>query len=176
MWGSWGLVVAPSLAVSAATGLIFTVMNTSETLPDGVWFRSEPHTADAIRITGFGVYKNERVQLQCYAWGDAVGPYSDRLWYYANNVTRPTVAGRVNVGYLNAHYINDGKYANVVDAWGAGVWRGTSDQSDVHQRCQRRLPAEQSAYLGYRLHGAGLHSGPALDSDAADLLGCRVQR
>ena len=30
---------------------IFTVMNTNETLPDGVWFRnSPPHTADAIGL------------------------------------------------------------------------------------------------------------------------------
>jgi hypothetical protein len=106
--------VAP--AANAASGPIFTVMNTSESLPDGVYFRNSPHTADTSRITGLGVYKNERVQLQCYAFGDAVGPYSDRLWYYVNNVTRPTVSGRADVGYLNAHYINDGKSANVVDA------------------------------------------------------------
>lgn len=116
MCGVIGLAVATSPAVNAATGPIFTVMNTSETLPDGVWFRNSPHTADTSRITGLGVYKNEQVQLQCYAWGDAVGPYNDQLWYYANNVTRPTVSGRTNVGYLNAHYINDGKNANVVDA------------------------------------------------------------
>lgn len=111
-----GVTVAAAPAVDAATGPIFTVMNTSETLPDGVWFRNSPHTADTSRITGLGVYRNEQVQLQCYAWGDAVGPYSNRLWYYVNNVTRPTVAGRADVGYLNAHYINDGKNANQVDA------------------------------------------------------------
>lgn len=116
MCGVIGLAVAASPAVGAATGPIFTVMNTSETLPDGVWFRNSPHTADTSRITGLGVYKNEQVQLQCYAWGDAVGPYNDQLWYYVNNVTRPAVAGRANVGYLNAHYINDGKNANQVDA------------------------------------------------------------
>ena len=101
---------------SAASQPIFTVMNTSETLPDGVWFRYAPHTADTTRTTGLGVYKNERVQLKCYAWGDAVGPYSDRLWYWVLNVTRPTNNGVPNQGYLNAHYINDGKLANQVDA------------------------------------------------------------
>ncbi|HEX3783933.1 MAG TPA: hypothetical protein VHX38_30085 [Pseudonocardiaceae bacterium] len=111
-----GLTIAVAPDAGAASGPIFTVMNTSETPPDGVYFRRDPHTADAIRVTGFGVYKNERVQLQCWAWGDAVGPYNDTLWYYANNVTRPTVGGQANVGYLNAHYINDGKNANVVDA------------------------------------------------------------
>jgi hypothetical protein len=110
-----GLTTAATHA-SAASGPIFTVMNTSETLPDGVWFRNSPHTADTDRVTGHGVYMNEQVQLQCYAWGDAVGPYNNTLWYYALNVTRPSNAGVTNQGYLNAHYINDGKSANQIDA------------------------------------------------------------
>jgi hypothetical protein len=117
---TFGLMVAAIPVADAASGPIFTVMNTSETLPDGVWFRNSPHTADTSRITGLGVYKNEQVQLQCYAFGDAVGPYNDSLWYYVNDVSRPTVnvngVDRPNVGFLNAHYINDGKNANVVDA------------------------------------------------------------
>jgi hypothetical protein len=32
------------------------------------------------------------------------------------NVTRPVNSGVVNDGYLNAHYINDGKAANQIDA------------------------------------------------------------
>jgi hypothetical protein len=110
-----GLDVMSAPAVLAATPT-FTVMNTSESLPDGVYFRNSAHTNDTSRIAGLGVYKNERVQLRCYAWGDAVGRYNDKLWYYAKNVTRPTVGSRANVGYLNAHYINDGQNANVVDA------------------------------------------------------------
>ena len=99
-----------------ASGPIFTVLNTSETLPDGIWFRNSPHTADTDRVTGHGVYKNERVQLHCYAWGDAVGAYANRLWFQVTNVTRPSINGRPNTGFLNAHYINDGKLANQVDA------------------------------------------------------------
>ena len=40
------------------------------------------------------------------------------LWYYVKNITRPTVpsSGAANQGYLSAHYINDGKLADVVDA------------------------------------------------------------
>lgn len=95
---------------------IFTVMNTSETPPDGVWFRWAPHTADTTRTTGLGVYMNERVQLNCYGWGDAVGPYNDTLWYSVDNVSRPTNSGAPNTGWLNAHYIDDGQRANVVDA------------------------------------------------------------
>lgn len=113
-----GMVGITSVAThaTAASGPIFTVMNTSETLPDGVWFRYAPHTADTTRTTGLGVYKNERVQLECYAWGDTVGPYANRLWYWVLNVSRPTNNGVTNQGYLNAHYINDGKSANQADA------------------------------------------------------------
>ncbi len=114
------LVVLATLAATATalgySGPIFTVMNTSETLPDGVWFRNSPHTADTDRVTGHGVYMNEQVQLVCYAWGDAVGPYNNTLWYFALNVTRSVNAGVENSGYLNAHYINDGLLANQIDA------------------------------------------------------------
>jgi hypothetical protein len=90
-------------------------MNTDNPPPDGVYFRNSPSINDTDRVTGHGVYKNEQVQLRCYGWGDAVGP-GDRLWYYVSNVTRPTNAGVANAGWLNAHYINDGKLANQIDA------------------------------------------------------------
>ncbi|MGY2873451.1 hypothetical protein ACVW00_000641 [Marmoricola sp. URHA0025 HA25] len=89
-------------------------MNTSESLPDGVWFRNSPSQNDTNRETGFGVYMNEQVQAHCYAFGDAVGPYGNRVWYYATNLTRPTVNGHANVGYINTHYVNDGMTANNV--------------------------------------------------------------
>jgi hypothetical protein len=97
---------------------VFNVMNTSETPPDGVWFRNSAHTGDTDRATGHGVYSGDQVQLSCYTFGDSVGPYNDSLWYYVSNVTRPTVSsnGTSNIGFLNAHYVNDGKNANVVDA------------------------------------------------------------
>jgi hypothetical protein len=110
------LLSPPVQADPNTNGPVFEVMNTSETPPDGVWFRNSPHVGDTDRVTGHGVYANEEIQLQCYAWGDAVGPYNDSLWYYVLNVTRETNNGVPNVGMLNAHYINDGKVANVVDA------------------------------------------------------------
>ncbi len=114
--GAAVLTTVPAARASAATGPIFTVINTTEIPPDGVWFRNSPHTADTDRVTGHGVYMNEQVQLHCYAWGDAVGAYNNSLWYYSLNVTRPTNAGLSNEGYLNAHYINDGLAANQIDA------------------------------------------------------------
>ena len=106
----------PTTATPAPSGPIFTVMNTDDPPPDGVWFRWAPYTADTNEITGDGVYANEQVQLKCYAVGQAVGPYNDTLWYFVQNITRPTIDGMDNEGYLNAHYINDGQLAGVVDA------------------------------------------------------------
>lgn len=93
---------------------IFTVMNTSESPPDGVWFRRSASSGDTDRATGHGVYMNDRVQVQCYVIGDAVGAYGNRIWYRAVNVTRPTVpsSGAMNSGYINTHYVSDGMTAN----------------------------------------------------------------
>jgi hypothetical protein len=106
----------PSSPPPPSTSPVYGVMNTSESPPDGVWFRNSPHTADTDRVAGHGVYAGESVRLRCYGWGDAVGAYSNRLWYDVTNVTRPTNAGRANDGWLNAHYINDGKSANQLDS------------------------------------------------------------
>ncbi|WP_199514817.1 hypothetical protein [Nucisporomicrobium flavum] len=99
---------------AAAAPAIFTVMNTSEAPPDGVWFRNSPQTSDTDRITGLGVYVNEQVRLDCYAWGESVGAYENRLWCKVTNQSRTSVGGRTNAGYLNAHYVNDGNRADIV--------------------------------------------------------------
>lgn len=115
--GSLALVALGALSTqSAAAGPAFPVMNTSESPPDGVYFRTTPQTANTLREPGFGVYMNETVEEVCYAWGDSVGAYGNTLWYYVNDLSRPTVNGHANSGYLNAHYINDGTVANQVVA------------------------------------------------------------
>lgn len=113
--GCVALLAAPEAA--AASGPIFTVMNTSESPPDGVYFRNSPSWNDTSRTYGLGVFMNEQVQLECYASGQPIGQYNDSLWYYVLNVTRPVnYDGEANQGMLNAHYINDHQDANVVDA------------------------------------------------------------
>jgi hypothetical protein len=91
---------------------VFPVMNAR----GGVYFRSSPHTNDTPRVPGFGVFPGEQVQLLCSRYGQAVGPYHDHLWYLAKNATRMRNQGQPNLGFLNAHYINDGKTADNVDA------------------------------------------------------------
>ena len=102
---------APVTPASAA-GPVFPVMNTSETLPDGVYFRNSPHTADHPTIYGFGVFRGEHVQAQCWQMGDAVGKYNNHMWYFALNTDRRSVAGRTNQGWINTHYVDDGMTAD----------------------------------------------------------------
>ena len=105
---------APAPPPASAASPVFPVMNTSEQPPDGVWFRDNPN-ASGPRLNGYGVYAGDRVQLQCYGTGTPIGPYANHIWYRAANLTRPNATGRPNVGWLNAHFINDGKNTNVVD-------------------------------------------------------------
>src|SRR2546423_13541070 len=62
-----------STSVKAAGPPVFPVMNTSEQLPDGVWFRNSPTLSDTNEVTGDGVYAGDSVQLNCYAYGSPVG-------------------------------------------------------------------------------------------------------
>jgi hypothetical protein len=104
---------APVASATPTAQPVYTVMNTSETAPDGVYFRDSAQTADTRRITGLGVYRTEQVQVTCYVRGDAVGPYGNVTWYRVSNVSRPvTHDGYQNVGYVNTHYVDDGIAAN----------------------------------------------------------------
>lgn len=105
-------IIAPANS-AFANGEVFPVMNTSESPPDGIYFRDSPQTANTRRIYALGVFAGDQVRVDCYAWGDVVGSYGNALWYHVANVTRPTASnGEPNVGYINTHYINDGMYAN----------------------------------------------------------------
>lgn len=99
-------------ATARADQPVFPVMNTSETPPDGVWFRYGPDPAQTTRTTGLGVYMHEHVAVKCYWHGTPFGPYANDVWYYASDVERPTAAGQPNVGWINTHYVDDGMTAD----------------------------------------------------------------
>ena len=99
------------VSTPAAADTTFPVMNTSEQPPDGVYFRKEPRMDSAVRISGFGVFKNEVVSAACFTRGEKVGKFGNDIWYYAKNVTRPSVGGQSNEGYINTHFIDDGMKA-----------------------------------------------------------------
>lgn len=98
--------------VVAATGPIYSVMNTDEYPPDGVYFRNSPSWDDTDSVSGLGVYRDEQVQLKCWSRGSNVPRRdggSNLVWYQAENTSRPTTADdRTNAGWLNAHFVDDG--------------------------------------------------------------------
>lgn len=54
----------------------------------------------------------EHLAVDCYSWGDPVGPYANHIWYRGLDVERPSVNGHANYGYMNTHYVNDGMTAD----------------------------------------------------------------
>jgi hypothetical protein len=173
-----------STPAPAANGPVYPVQNTDETPPDGVYFRNSPHTADTSSIAGLGIYAGEQVHLICYGYGDAVGPYSDELWYEVNNVTRPTVNGASNSGWLNAHYINDGKSANQADA-GVAVCAGysaspPSSGSPTPTPTPPPAPTTYSETAGGVAHtwtnytNAGGTQGPSIGSNQTVQIACKI--
>lgn len=70
--GASAVALAPT---ASAAGPVYTVMNTSETLPDGVYYRSDANWDNAVRISGFGVFMGDQVSEDCWASGTPVGPY-----------------------------------------------------------------------------------------------------
>ena len=173
---------APAQPAPAGTGSVFPVANTSESAPDGVYFRNSPHTADTSRTPGVGVFMGEQVRLICFAFGDAVGPYDDSLWYDVANVTRPTSNGTANVGWLNAHYIADGRAANQVDA-GVPACAGYSPAPPPAPGQPAPAPPPPPTYAetsGGVVHtwtnysNAGGTQGPSIPSNATVQIACKL--
>ncbi|HEY8814239.1 MAG TPA: hypothetical protein VIP57_03950 [Candidatus Dormibacteraeota bacterium] len=100
----------PSDSPAAPGGRVFNIVNAEE----GVYYRDSPSWGDTKRTPGVGVYNGDRVETICGAFGDAVGPYSDRAWSKVRNLTRPTTGE----GWVNEHFIDDGAPSN---GWPAGV-------------------------------------------------------
>ena len=101
-------IVAASLALSgqpaAAASLQYPVINAD----GGIYYRNSPHWGDTSQTPGVGVYNGDQVRLICGAWGDAVGPYSNRWWHYVTNLTRPSIGN----GWVNDHFVNTPNSAN----------------------------------------------------------------
>jgi hypothetical protein len=108
--------ILPATTGSAvAASYTYGVANTSEYPPDGVYFRSAPDWNTPIKVAGMGVYAGDQVHEECWQMGTNVPRRdggSNLIWLHVSNVTRPTVAGRANVGWLNGHFINDGAAPN----------------------------------------------------------------
>jgi hypothetical protein len=83
--------------------LVFSIVDAE----GGVYYRRSPSWADTAKTPGVGVYNGDRVELLCGAFGDSVGPYSNKAWSKVRNLTRS-----VGEGWVNEHFINDGAPSN----------------------------------------------------------------
>lgn len=71
----------------------------------GVYWRWGPWNAANEGIAGYGEYDGYSVALDCWAWGDAVGPYGNHLWYYAEQFSPQPPVGD-GAGWISDHYLN----------------------------------------------------------------------
>ena len=59
------------------------LVNASSAATGGVYWRWDQHNSDYQARPGYGFYAGDPLVLYCYRYGDPVGPYGNRLWYFA---------------------------------------------------------------------------------------------
>jgi hypothetical protein len=96
---------SPASAYPAPPGASAQAIYTVENTGGGVYWRWDPHTADYQAISGYGPYDGYEVAIDCWAYGDPVGPYGNRLWYYAEQWSPTNYVGDGS-GWINDHYLN----------------------------------------------------------------------
>ena len=83
----------------------FPVMNTSQQLPDGVFWRSAPDWNTPVRTPGVGFFTGTYVTVHCYQLGVANVPYStNHMWVQASWASGPGSGS----GWMSEHFVNDG--------------------------------------------------------------------
>ena len=108
-----GITTFTGIGIAVAAIQAHPAMNTSESPPDGVWFRTDTQN-NTRRVTDLGIYAGDYMAVECWSWGVPIGGYNNHIWYRGSNQTRPTVprTGEPNRGWMNTHYINDGMTAD----------------------------------------------------------------
>jgi hypothetical protein len=71
----------------------------------GVYWRWGPQENAYQPIAGYGEYDGYTVALDCWAYGDPVGPYGNRLWYFAEQYSPQPTQGD-GQGWINDHYLD----------------------------------------------------------------------
>ncbi len=90
---SGGVVATEAVPAAADSGLVYTVVNPDNDGTRKIYDRNSPNWGDSNRKLPDASYYGDRLELICATNGEAVGPYSNRRWHYAENLTHPE-AGR----------------------------------------------------------------------------------
>lgn len=74
---------------------------------NGIFWRNSPHWADTDHVPGHGVYNGDTVYIECWAYGDPVGPYGNTLWYDVLDMSHGQNAdGNYPEGWVNDHFLD----------------------------------------------------------------------
>jgi hypothetical protein len=99
--------IGTAAPASADGGRTWTVVNAS----GGIYWRNSPHWNDTLRIPGDGAYDGDKVFLNCWQWGDPVGPYNNRVWWEVADESRG-FNGTFSGGWISDHFIDTPTTAN----------------------------------------------------------------
>lgn len=105
----FGIAVVVASPASAGTGLYYTVVDADNDPYSGIYLRDGTSMGNVRRIPERYMLYGTRVELNCGAWGEAVGPYANRRWH---NVRVATGATTNQVGWIADRYLNTPNKAN----------------------------------------------------------------
>jgi hypothetical protein len=107
-----GLVaLAPVAPASAGTGLIYTVVDADNDPYSGIYLRDGTSMSNVRRIAERYMPYGTTVEELCYAWGEAVGPYANRVWHKVRVANGATTN---QIGWTADRYLNTPVVANQV--------------------------------------------------------------
>lgn len=87
--GLAGGAVAVEASPAYAANPVYAVVNPDNDGTKSIYDRNSPHWGDSDRKYPDFSYYGDRLELICGTNGDSVGPYSNKRWHYAKNLSRP---------------------------------------------------------------------------------------
>jgi len=106
--GLAGGAVAVEASPAYAANPVYTVVNPDNDGTRSIYDRNSPHWSDTDRKYPDFSYYGDRLELVCGTNGDAVGPYNNKRWHYAKNLSRP----EAGVTWIPDRYMNTPNKAN----------------------------------------------------------------
>lgn len=106
--GLAGGAVAVEASPAYAANPVYTVVNPDNDGTRSIYDRNSPHWNDSDRKYPDFSYYGDRLELICGTNGDAVGPYNNKRWHYAKNLSRP----EAGVTWIPDRYMNTPNKAN----------------------------------------------------------------
>jgi hypothetical protein len=131
--GVTALEASPALADS---GPVYTVINPDNDSTHSIYDRDSPDWEDSDRrAPDFSLY-GDKLELICGADGEAVGPYANRRWHYAKNLSRP----EAGVTWIPDRYLDTPNKAN----------QPTPGEKECDTDTQKQTPEAKGCYFNLK--------------------------